>query len=147
MWSPTALRRRDVDSLPGGDHVIAIESQRSQNAIDEPPRFAGAVFLRQFHCLIDACSRRNIGQKQHLIARKPQDIAIHTRLTLHTPPGGQFGKRGIDFGSQIRTYTLHPYQLVKDERTRYETGNIQAVLDGDLDGLNEAFLQWRRSGN
>jgi peptide chain release factor 2 len=54
-------------------------------------------------------------------------------------------KRGIDFGSQIRTYTLHPYQLVKDERTRFETGNIQAVLDGDLDGLIEAFLQWRRS--
>ena len=55
-------------------------------------------------------------------------------------------KRGIDFGSQIRTYTLHPYQLVKDERTRFETGNIQAVLDGDLDGLIEAFLQWRRAG-
>lgn len=54
-------------------------------------------------------------------------------------------KRGIDFGSQIRTYTLHPYQLVKDERTRYETGNIQAVLDGDLDGLIEAYLQWRRA--
>jgi peptide chain release factor 2 len=55
-------------------------------------------------------------------------------------------KRGIDFGSQIRTYTLHPYQLVKDERTRFETGNVQAVLDGDLDGLIEAFLQWRRTG-
>ena len=52
-------------------------------------------------------------------------------------------KRGIDFGSQIRTYTLQPYQLVKDERTRFETGNVQAVLDGDLDGLIEAFLQWR----
>lgn len=56
-------------------------------------------------------------------------------------------KRGIDFGSQIRTYTLHPYQLVKDERTRHETGNIQAVLDGDLDGMIEAFLQWRRASN
>jgi peptide chain release factor 2 len=55
-------------------------------------------------------------------------------------------KRGIDFGSQIRTYTMQPYQLVKDERTRYETGNVQAVLDGDLDGLIEAFLQWRRAG-
>jgi peptide chain release factor 2 len=54
-------------------------------------------------------------------------------------------KRGIDFGSQIRTYTLQPYQLVKDERTRFETGNVQAVLDGDLDGLIEAFLHWRRA--
>ena len=53
-------------------------------------------------------------------------------------------KRDVAFGSQIRTYTLAPYQLVKDERTRYETGNVEAVLDGDLDGFIEAYLQWRR---
>jgi peptide chain release factor 2 len=53
-------------------------------------------------------------------------------------------KRDVAFGSQIRTYTLHPYQLVKDERTRFETGNVQAVLDGDLDAFIEAYLQWRR---
>lgn len=53
-------------------------------------------------------------------------------------------KREVAFGNQIRTYTLAPYQLVKDERTRYETGNVQAVLDGDLDGLIESYLQWRR---
>jgi peptide chain release factor 2 len=56
-------------------------------------------------------------------------------------------KQDVAFGNQIRTYTLAPYQLVKDERTRYETGNVQAVLDGDLDGFVEAFLQWRRSRN
>ncbi|MFI5045433.1 MAG: peptide chain release factor 2 [Acidimicrobiia bacterium] len=54
-------------------------------------------------------------------------------------------KRDVAFGSQIRTYTLQPYQLVKDERTRYETGNVQAVLDGDLDAFIEAYLRWRRS--
>ena len=53
-------------------------------------------------------------------------------------------KRDVAFGNQIRTYTLHPYQLVKDERTRYETGNVQAVLDGDLDGFIESYLHWRR---
>jgi len=53
-------------------------------------------------------------------------------------------KREVAFGSQIRTYTLAPYQLVKDERTRHETGNVQAVLDGDLDAFVEAWLQWRR---
>jgi peptide chain release factor 2 len=53
-------------------------------------------------------------------------------------------KRDVAFGNQIRTYTLHPYQLVKDERTRYETGNIQATLDGDIDGFVESYLQWRR---
>ncbi len=53
-------------------------------------------------------------------------------------------KRDVAFGSQIRTYTLAPYQLVKDERTRHETGNVQAVLDGDIDGFIESWLQWRR---
>jgi peptide chain release factor 2 len=53
-------------------------------------------------------------------------------------------KRDVAFGSQIRTYTLAPYQLVKDERTRYETGNVQAVLDGDLGPFIVAYLQWRR---
>jgi peptide chain release factor 2 len=53
-------------------------------------------------------------------------------------------KRDVAFGSQIRTYTLQPYQLVKDERTRAETGNVSAVLDGDLDPFIEAFLQYRR---
>jgi peptide chain release factor 2 len=56
-------------------------------------------------------------------------------------------KQDVAFGNQIRTYTLAPYQLVKDERTRYETGNVAAVLDGDLDGFIEAYLQWRRSRN
>ncbi len=54
-------------------------------------------------------------------------------------------KQDVAFGNQIRTYTLAPYQLVKDERTRYETGNVQAVLDGDLDAFIEAYLHWRRS--
>ena len=54
-------------------------------------------------------------------------------------------KRDVAFGNQIRTYTLQPYQLVKDERTRFETGNVQAVLDGDLDEFMEAYLRWRRS--
>jgi len=56
-------------------------------------------------------------------------------------------KQDVAFGNQIRTYTLAPYQLVKDERTRYETGNVAAVLDGDLDGFIEAYLRWRRSRN
>lgn len=55
-------------------------------------------------------------------------------------------KRDVAFGSQIRTYTLAPYRLVKDERTRHETGNVDAVLDGDMDEFIEAWLQWRASG-
>ena len=48
------------------------------------------------------------------------------------------------FGRQIRSYVMQPYQMVKDLRTEFEVGNIQGVLDGDLDGLIDSYLQWRR---
>ncbi|NND85278.1 MAG: peptide chain release factor 2, partial [Acidimicrobiia bacterium] len=48
------------------------------------------------------------------------------------------------WGRQIRSYTMQPFQLVKDLRTGVEIGNIQAVLDGDFSPLVEAFLRWRR---
>jgi len=46
----------------------------------------------------------------------------------------------VNFGSQIRSYVLHPYTMVKDHRTNHEMGNVQAVLDGDLDGFVRAYL-------
>lgn len=49
-------------------------------------------------------------------------------------------KKKIEWGSQIRNYVLHPYKLVKDVRTNYETSNAQAVLDGDLSGFIKAYL-------
>ena len=49
-------------------------------------------------------------------------------------------KKKIEWGSQIRNYVLHPYKLVKDNRTGYETGNAQAVLDGDLDDFIKSYL-------
>ncbi len=52
---------------------------------------------------------------------------------------GEYTK--AEWGSQIRSYVLHPYQLVKDHRSEFEMGNTQAVLDGDLDGFMEAYLK------
>ncbi len=49
-------------------------------------------------------------------------------------------KLNIDFGSQIRNYVLHPYKLIKDARTGYETSNVQAVLDGDLEDFMKSYL-------
>ncbi|PXY32563.1 peptide chain release factor 2 [Prauserella muralis] len=51
---------------------------------------------------------------------------------------------GSSWGNQMRSYVLHPYQLVKDLRTEHETGNPSAVLDGEIDGFLEAGIRWRK---
>lgn len=52
--------------------------------------------------------------------------------------------REIAWGSQIRSYVFHPYSMVKDHRTGEETGNVYAVMDGDIDNFINAYLKWRR---
>jgi peptide chain release factor 2 len=63
-------------------------------------------------------------------AEKEQEIAVLR---------GEYTK--AEWGSQIRSYVLHPYQMVKDHRTEFETGNTQAVLDGELDSFMESYLK------
>ncbi|PRZ29016.1 peptide chain release factor 2 (bRF-2) [Antricoccus suffuscus] len=55
------------------------------------------------------------------------------------------GDGGNSWGNQMRSYVVHPYQMVKDLRTDYEVGNPQAVFDGDIDGFLEAGIRWRRN--
>ncbi len=55
-------------------------------------------------------------------------------------------KLGINFGSQIRSYVLAPYRIIKDHRTKYSVGDVDRALDGDIDELIHAFLVWRKTG-
>jgi peptide chain release factor 2 len=56
-------------------------------------------------------------------------------------------KKDIAFGSQIRSYVMHPYRMVKDHRTKFEVGDVDRVMDGDLDGLIKSALVARARGN
>ena len=58
--------------------------------------------------------------------------------------GGE--KKDIAFGSQIRSYVLHPYQMIKDHRTKEQVGDVNRVLDGDLDQFIKAYLMKKASG-
>jgi peptide chain release factor 2 len=55
-------------------------------------------------------------------------------------------KMEINFGSQIRSYVLAPYRMVKDHRTKLAIGDVDRVLDGDIDSLIHAYLVWRKTG-
>jgi len=55
-----------------------------------------------------------------------------------------YGNKGeIAWGNQIRSYVLQPYQMIKDHRTNFQVGNVEAVLDGDIDGFIESYLRHR----
>ncbi len=74
--------------------------------------------------------------KSRLLARAREEREAEMQALRGT-------KRDIGFGSQIRSYVLHPYQMVKDHRTSVEVGNVQAVLDGSIDRFIEAELRRR----
>ncbi len=78
---------------------------------------------------------------QILAAKLAERAREERRKELEALSGEQ---RKVEWGSQIRSYVLQPYQMVKDLRTDHEVGNVQAVLDGSLDPFMESFLHWRR---
>ncbi|MGH9292226.1 MAG: peptide chain release factor 2 [Acidimicrobiales bacterium] len=79
---------------------------------------------------------------QFLVAKLAERNRAERRAELDALSGPQ---SDVAWGNQIRSYVLAPYQQVKDLRSGYETGNVEAVLDGDLDELMAAYLRWRRA--
>jgi len=86
-------------------------------------------------------SRSQLQNKENAIRLlKSQLYEIEMRKKRETVAAIEGTKKKIEWGSQIRNYVLHPYKLVKDLRTNYETSNAQAVLDGDLNDFLKAYL-------
>jgi len=86
-------------------------------------------------------SRSQLGNKENALRLlKSQLYELELRKRREKTQEIESTKKRIEWGSQIRSYTLQPYKLVKDVRTGYETGNAQSVLDGNLDGFIKAYL-------
>ncbi len=86
-------------------------------------------------------SRSQLGNKENALRLlKSQLYELELRKRREKIQEIESTKKRIEWGSQIRSYTLQPYKLVKDVRTGYESGNAQAVLDGGIDGFIKAYL-------
>ena len=103
-----------------------------------------AVRLRHFPTGIiieNSESRSQLQNKENAMRLlKSQLYEIELRKRREEVMKVEAGKKKIEWGSQIRSYTMQPYKLVKDVRTGHETSNVQAVMDGDLDGFIKAYL-------
>jgi peptide chain release factor 2 len=117
---------------PGGQHV-----NKTQSAVRITHLPSGVVAT----CQSQRSQILNRKSAMRTLASKLQQMEEAKREAELARLYGEKGE--IAFGSQIRSYVMQPYQLVKDHRTDHETGNFQKVLDGDLDPFVEAFLRWK----
>ena len=96
-------------------------------------------------CQIERSQFRNRATALQMIKSKLYDMELKKQeAALNAQREGQ---QDVAWGSQIRSYVLQPYQMIKDHRTNAETGNIQRVLDGELDLFVEAYLKWNLERN
>jgi peptide chain release factor 2 len=92
----------------------------------------------QIQCQVE---RSQIGNKERAMQMlKSQLYELEIRKRNEARDAIEATKKKIEWGSQIRSYVLHPYKLIKDVRSGYETSNVQAVLDGDLEEFIKAYL-------
>ncbi|HEX3393647.1 MAG TPA: peptide chain release factor 2 [Acidimicrobiales bacterium] len=117
----------------GGQHV---------NVTDSAVRITHLPTGIVVSCQNQRSQHQNKAVAMQILAAKLAERARQDRRKELDALSGE--QREVTWGSQIRSYVLAPYQLVKDLRTDHETGNINAVLDGDLDAFMESFLRWRR---
>lgn len=92
-------------------------------------------------CQIERSQHRNRDTALQLLKAKLYDIELKKKEAELAAQ--RDGHQDVAWGSQIRSYVLHPYQMIKDHRTGAETGNVDRVLDGDLDMFVEAYLKWK----
>lgn len=86
-------------------------------------------------------TRSQLNNKENALRiLKSQLYELELRKQMEEKAKIEGEKKRIEWGSQIRSYVLHPYKMIKDLRTNHETGNVQAVLDGDLNPFMKAFL-------
>ncbi len=117
----------------GGQHV---------NVTDSAVRITHLPTGIVVSCQNERSQHQNKDRAMQMLAAKLLDLERQRREDELAAIAGE-AKR-VGFGSQIRSYVLQPYQMVKDLRTGYESGNVDAVLDGDIDQFMEAYLRWSR---
>ncbi|MGH9150248.1 MAG: peptide chain release factor 2 [Acidimicrobiales bacterium] len=119
----------------GGQHV---------NVTDSAVRITHLPTGIVVSCQNERSQHQNKAKALQILAAKLADRQREQRQAALDDLAGT--KSAVSWGNAFRHYVQAPYQLVKDDRTRHETGNVQAVLDGDLDAFMEAYLRFRRRG-
>ena len=119
----------------GGQHV---------NVTDSAIRITHLPTGIVVSCQNERSQHRNKDSAMRVLKARLFDIRVKEQQSKLDQIGG--AKKEIAFGHQIRSYVLHPYQLVKDHRTKFEIGDPNRVLDGDLDPFIKAYLMQKASG-
>ncbi len=113
----------------GGQHV---------NKTDSAVRLTHAPSGIVVACQAERSQHKNRAKAMKMLRARLFEMELRKKEAEKAKISGQ--KKSIEWGSQIRSYVLQPYRMVKDHRTGYEKGNTDAVLDGDIGGFIEAFL-------